>query len=728
MNLEQLCTMNLRTLLLGPALALGLAALAQPAPPYAIYIVGSLEDCLWYSQITITTLPGTEPALSYTFDLVNCSFDTLLYMDSPGGGFTFTATCNGATESAVGQYQIDFLGNDSLFVGLSCSGGTADCLGVVNGTDLPGAPCDDTDPNTSGDVWNANCQCEGQGSNDILFVTGSVSGCNGASPVHITDWWTVPILDTIIYTDANCEYSFSYAPTNSVQGWVIVEPSCNGGLSWMWDSTYYSFNGTGSVTLNFNCGSMAEDCTGIPGGPNVPGASCSDNNPNTINDTWNANCTCVGTSLPPSCTAAFGIWEQAPWVMGTANASNGMSPIQFNWVLPDGSTSIESSPSFTFSASGTYGICLTITTADLCTSTTCDTVYVDANGTITEPPYYYDCLGIPNGPHLQGAPCQVPGTTVMGAWNTNCECEPNGTLLFDCLYYLNGPNMPGTACTTLLDSVLYIGYWSVDCVCSVDTTLVSYDCLGILNGPNVPGAPCDDGDPNTENDSWSPGCLCDGLPIQVCDANFFVMQAYQWVDSIADPNGGGGEPIPNELWLWNLSNGGTGSYSYVWNWGDGSTSTEVYPSHTYAGAGTYTICLTINDNAGCTDTFCHDITVDGDGLLGGFVGGSNRSTVTINVMNPLTTGMTETRTLANFTAWPNPVNDVLNLTLESSLKGNLRIGITDMSGRVVYSGTRTVNGGRANLSIPVTELNAGMYLISISNGTTALSERFVKVL
>jgi len=218
-------------------------------------------------------------------------------------------------------------------------------------------------------------------------------------------------------------------------------------------------------------------------------------------------------------------------------------------------------------------------------------------------------------------------------------------------------------------------------------------------------------------------------PVNVvpCQSSFFVMQAYQWVDSAANPNGGGGEPIPNELWLWNLSNGGTGNFQFTWSWGDGTSSNTAFPSHTYASSGTYTICLTIYDNAGCTSVSCQDITVDGDGILGGFMSGGNRATVTINVINPLTVGMTELPTLSGLNAWPNPVNDVLNVTLESRFKGNLRIAITDLSGRVVATDTRSINDGRNNLSLPVNELNAGLYVISISNGTTAVSERFVKV-
>ncbi|MBK5286446.1 MAG: PKD domain-containing protein [Bacteroidia bacterium] len=49
--------------------------------------------------------------------------------------------------------------------------------------------------------------------------------------------------------------------------------------------------------------------------------------------------------------------------------------------------------------------------------------------------------------------------------------------------------------------------------------------------------------------------------------------------------------------------------SWLWNFGDSQTSTSQNPTHTYAAAGTYNVCLTITDNHGCHSTTCHDVTV-----------------------------------------------------------------------------------------------------------------------
>lgn len=49
--------------------------------------------------------------------------------------------------------------------------------------------------------------------------------------------------------------------------------------------------------------------------------------------------------------------------------------------------------------------------------------------------------------------------------------------------------------------------------------------------------------------------------------------------------------------------------TYLWDFGDGNTSTIQNPNHTYAMAGTYTVCLTVNNSCNGVSTTCNSVTV-----------------------------------------------------------------------------------------------------------------------
>ncbi|MCB0735399.1 MAG: PKD domain-containing protein [Flavobacteriales bacterium] len=50
--------------------------------------------------------------------------------------------------------------------------------------------------------------------------------------------------------------------------------------------------------------------------------------------------------------------------------------------------------------------------------------------------------------------------------------------------------------------------------------------------------------------------------------------------------------------------------SYYWDFGDGNTSTKFEPQHTYKNPGYYTVCLSIANSSGCSDSMCQTIFVD----------------------------------------------------------------------------------------------------------------------
>jgi gliding motility-associated-like protein len=64
-------------------------------------------------------------------------------------------------------------------------------------------------------------------------------------------------------------------------------------------------------------------------------------------------------------------------------------------------------------------------------------------------------------------------------------------------------------------------------------------------------------------------------------------------------------PVPSlENKATRFTNESTGATNYLWNFGDGDTSVEVNPSHLYNATGTFNVCLTAINEAGCSDSIC----------------------------------------------------------------------------------------------------------------------------
>jgi PKD repeat protein len=64
--------------------------------------------------------------------------------------------------------------------------------------------------------------------------------------------------------------------------------------------------------------------------------------------------------------------------------------------------------------------------------------------------------------------------------------------------------------------------------------------------------------------------------------------------------------------------GSSGTTSWSWAFGDGNSSNAQNPTHTYALAGTYNVCLTASGNSGCPpSTVCNSVTVQDSSTGGG---------------------------------------------------------------------------------------------------------------
>ncbi len=153
---------------------------------------------------------------------------------------------------------------------------------------------------------------------------------------------------------------------------------------------------------------------------------------------------------------------------------------------------------------------------------------------------------------------------------------------------------------------------------------------------------------------------------------------------------------------------GTPPLTYDWNWGDGSPNdTGAYPSHTYAGAGNYNICLTITDSAGCIDTYCHSF----------FLLSLVASPVYVNVIPPTSTNINEAENAKAFSIYPNPTAGDLTILFPAATDAH--IVIRNMLGESVYN----AEIANRNLYDVHTAFPAGIYFIEV-NGKNR--QRFVK--
>ncbi|MBP6455145.1 MAG: PKD domain-containing protein [Chitinophagaceae bacterium] len=141
-----------------------------------------------------------------------------------------------------------------------------------------------------------------------------------------------------------------------------------------------------------------------------------------------------------------------------------------------------------------------------------------------------------------------------------------------------------------------------------------------------------------------------------------------------------------------------------WTLGDGNNSFVPSPSHTYAAAGTYNVCLTVlgvdSSNAVCVDSnFCQTITVGTSGVKN------------IEQNNKLA-------------IYPNPTNSYLEIDVQQ-MNHPFEISICDVSGKKVKAITySTIN--QKTIKVDVAELNAGLYFISLQDDKNNYKATFSK--
>ena len=147
-----------------------------------------------------------------------------------------------------------------------------DCMGVAGGTALPGTPCDDGNPSTSGDAWSANCVCAGATVFDCPLLEANIGdACDDGDAGTVDDLVTV-----------DCVCAGATAFDCPLLG-ANIGDACDDGNAGTVDDL---------VTADCACaGTIVLDCPLL--GANI-GDACDDDDAGTENDVVTEACVCQG--------------------------------------------------------------------------------------------------------------------------------------------------------------------------------------------------------------------------------------------------------------------------------------------------------------------------------------------------------------------------------------------------------------------------------------------------
>ena len=548
-------------------------------------------------------------------------------------------------------------GNDTWNANCTCVGVPVDCAGVAGGTTLPGTPCDDGNANTAGDVYGANCTCAGLLIDCQGLPGGSAtpgSPCNDGLASTANDTWNsncqciglvidcagTPGGNALPGTSCNDGNPLS---TNDIYGSNcqcagILPQDCNGvpgGPAQPGTPCNDNDPATGSDTYGANClcAGLPFDCSGTPGGSLLPGTPCNDSNPNTVDDVFTVDCICAGTLLAGDCAGVPGGNAQPGTPCNDNNANTGNDTWNAFCQCLGQLIDCTGVPG---------GIDLTGAPCNDGNPNTGNDVY-DVNCVCAG--QLLDCLGVPGGTVIVGSPCNDDNpNTSNDVYTANCICagvQPN-----DCLGVPGGSAQPGTPCN---DGNPNTGndVYGANCVCVGQLI----DCAGTPGGTALPGTSCNDGDPCTSNDTWGASCNCTGTPDAVGTINTPAT-----VDA--------GAPIT--LFITPVP----GATSYTWtipsDWTSTNTNTFVLVAQSGSVLGEREVCIDVTAN-GCALSQC----------------------TAVNVTN--TTDIEEPSATPWFSVQPNPSNGQFQL-MRNDDGGTVNLSVYDGTGRIVkaaFSATGT---------------------------------------
>ena len=164
--------------------------------------------------------------------------------------------------------------------------------------------------------------------------------------------------------------------------------------------------------------------------------------------------------------------------------------------------------------------------------------------------------------------------------------------------------------------------------------------------------------------------------------------------------------------------------SAVWYWGDGSSTAGLNPTHNYATAGHYTICVTVFSSCGDSANVCQN-----DSLYRMSYPNSTNSIIQVTVLNVNgnTTGIKTITSENVLSIYPNPSSGLFTLQLNniSSEVSKAQISITNILGEVIYTSQEQITNNTLAKNIDLQNIPNGTYFMKVIVGDKTFTSKTI---
>ncbi len=267
---------------------------------------------------------------------------------------------------------------------------------------------------------------------------------------------------------------------------------------------------------------------------------------------------------------------------------------------------------------------------------------------------------------------------------TNLQLTCNDACIIDCFGFIGGPNYVGTPCDDGNPNTEEDVYQK-GCICQGQAV----DCEGVLSGSALPFTPCDDGDPYTINDTYGEFCYCTGEVLGYYVSGYIL-------DTDGNPITSGNVYIVDSEgnFLAVVSPDENGAYSiFVPSNFDGYLGADIL---------NYSFDSTDFSNSPINEDISLDLTANGG----------------VNIeMTPYLTG---------FSLSPIPAKNSVQLSFTSEKSKYLAYEVYSLSGEMILQAPLQTMAGTNTLNIAIEDWPVGVYLIRIVDGENAVTRRIVK--